>query len=140
MHGRVAMVAFVGFFVGEHGAHQVLDVEPSLTHDALLMKTPGLLLGALATVVGVCEAYRAARGWVTPETPEQMWEMRDSYYPGDIGFDPLRLAPNDTAGFAAMATRELQHGRLAMIAFMGLVAQEYATHETVSDSLSKLLA
>ena len=140
MHGRVAMVAFVGFFVGEHGAHQVLDVEPSLTHDALLLKTPGLLLGALATVVGVCEAYRAARGWVTPETPEQMWEMRDSYYPGDIGFDPLRLAPNDTAGFAAMATRELQHGRLAMIAFMGLVAQEYATHETVSDSLSKLLA
>merc|ERR1711943_131844 len=56
MHGRVAMVAFVGFLVGEHGAHQVLDVEPSLTHDALLLKTPGLLLGALATVVGVCEA------------------------------------------------------------------------------------
>ena len=140
MHGRVAMVAFVGFFVGEHGAHQVLDVEPSLTHDALLLKTPGLLLGALATVVGVCEAYRAARGWVTPESPDQVWQMRDSYYPGDIGFDPLRLAPNDTAGFAAMATRELQHGRLAMIAFMGLVAQEYATHETVSASLSKLLA
>ena len=140
MHGRVAMVAFVGFFVGEHGAHQVLDVEPSLTHDALLLKTPGLLLGALATVVGVCEAYRAARGWVTPESPEQVWEMRDSYYPGDIGFDPLRLAPADASGFATMATRELQHGRLAMIAFMGLVAQEYQTHETVSDSLAKLLA
>ena len=140
MHGRVAMVAFVGFLVGEHGAHQVLDVEPSLTHDALLLKTPGLLLGALATVVGVCEAYRAARGWVTPESPEQVWEMRDSYYPGDIGFDPLRLAPADASGFATMATRELQHGRLAMIAFMGLVAQEYQTHETVSDSLAKLLA
>ena len=140
MHGRVAMVAFVGFLVGEHGAHQVLDVEPSLTHDALLLKTPGLLLGALATVVGVCEAYRAARGWVTPESPEQVWEMRDSYYPGDIGFDPLRLAPADASGFATMATRELQHGRLAMIAFMGLVAQEYQTHETVSASLSKLLA
>ena len=62
------------------------------------------------------------------------------YYPGDIGFDPLRLAPADASGFATMATRELQHGRLAMIAFMGLVAQEYQTHETVSDSLAKLLA
>ena len=63
--------------------------------------------------------------------------MRDSYYPGDIGFDPLRLAPADASGFATMATRELQHGRLAMIAFMGLVAQEYQTHETGAASATK---
>ena len=117
MHGRVAMVAFVGFLVGEHGAHQVLDVEPSLTHDALLLKTPGLLLGALAMQrrrlrgsprgarLGDAESRRAGLG-----------EMRDSYYPGDIGY---RSAPDwrrRTSGFATMATRELQHGRLAMIA------------------------
>ena len=122
MHGRVAMVAFVGFLVGEHGAHQVLgrgalpDARRSAPEDA---RPPAR---CTRNGRGVCEG-RAARGWVTPESPEQVWEMRDSYYPGDIGFDPLRLAPADASGFATMATTELQHGRLAMIAFMGLVAQ-----------------
>ena len=50
--------------------------------------------------------------------------MRDDYYPGDIGFDPLGIKPTDQAELDTMITRELQNGRLAMLAAAGFLAQE----------------
>ena len=43
---------------------------------------------------------------------------------GDIGFDPLGLKPDNFEDFSAMSTKELQNGRLAMLAVAGIVAQE----------------
>jgi len=43
---------------------------------------------------------------------------------GDIGFDPAGLKPSDPAEFADIATKELQNGRVAMLAIAGFVAQE----------------
>ena len=42
--------------------------------------------------------------------------------------DPLGLKPEDPTEFAEMQTKELQHGRLAMLASMGFVAQELTDH------------
>ena len=53
--------------------------------------------------------------------------LNDDYYPGGIGFDPLGLKPSDGAEFAEMQTKELQHGRLAMLGAMGMIAQEQVT-------------
>ena len=50
--------------------------------------------------------------------------------PGDIGFDPLGLKPTDPAEFKEMQTKELQNGRLAMLAAAGFLAQEAVTGET----------
>ena len=50
--------------------------------------------------------------------------MRDDYYPGDIGFDPLGIKPEDPEELDLMITRELQNGRLAMLAAAGFLAQE----------------
>jgi hypothetical protein len=50
--------------------------------------------------------------------------LQDEYYPGDSGFDPLGLKPTDTGEFDVMITKELQNGRLAMLAAAGFVAQE----------------
>lgn len=50
--------------------------------------------------------------------------MKDEYYPGDIGFDPLGLKPDNFEEFSEMSTKELQHGRLAMLGIAGIVAQE----------------
>ena len=47
-----------------------------------------------------------------------------SYYPGYIGFDPLGLKPDNTEEFFDLSTKELQNGRLAMLAAMGFIAQE----------------
>ena len=46
------------------------------------------------------------------------------YTPGDLAWDPLGLAPEDPQEFSEMQTKELQHGRLAMLATAGFVAQE----------------
>ena len=61
--------------------------------------------------------------------------MRDSYYPGDVGFDPLGLKPTDPAEFATMQTRELQNGRLAMIGVAGMCAQELINHKTIFETI-----
>lgn len=44
--------------------------------------------------------------------------LREDYYPGDIGFDPLGLRPTDQAEFDIMATKELQNGRLGKFVFL----------------------
>merc|ERR1712232_100848 len=56
--------------------------------------------------------------------PDEAGKMRADHYPGDIGFDPLGLEPEDSEEFDIMATKELQHGRLAMLAAAGFLAQE----------------
>ena len=43
---------------------------------------------------------------------------------GDLGFDPLGLKPSNVADFLKMQNKELQNGRLAMIASAGFMAQE----------------
>merc|ERR1711865_523113 len=50
--------------------------------------------------------------------------LRPEYFPGDIGFDPLGLKPESYEDFAEMSTKELQQGRLAMLAVAGFIAQE----------------
>ena len=72
------------------------------------------------------EAQRAQRAFVDPAEVkfDQPGLMRDRYYPGDLGFDPLGLKPTDSEELNIMITKELQHGRLAMIAASGFLAQE----------------
>merc|ERR1719222_339274 len=65
--------------------------------------------------------------------------LQDGYYPGDVGFDPLGLKPDDPAEFDIMATKELQHGRLAMLAAAGFVAQELINHKPIIETLKLLI-
>jgi hypothetical protein len=61
--------------------------------------------------------------------------LRDDYYPGDIGFDPLGLKPTDPKEYAEMQTKELNNGRLAMLAAIGMIVQEQVTHSTLLSTL-----
>merc|ERR1711998_368301 len=57
------------------------------------------------------------------------WEIRADHEPGDLNFDPLGLKPTDPAELKEMQTKELNNGRLAMIAAAGMIAQELASGE-----------
>jgi len=130
-HGRVAMLAVIGFLVTEqplefHPLFQTVsrDIGPAIRHlDEVRASTP-FFFEILAIVIGAAEFGRSLKGWETPGNEESL-VLKESYFPGDIGFDPLGLKPTDSyEEFAEMSTKELQHGRLAMLAVAGIVAQE----------------
>ena len=57
----------------------------------------------------------------------QPWSIRTDHEPGNLGFDPLGLKPATEAELKEMQTKELNNGRLAMIAAASMIAQELAT-------------
>jgi hypothetical protein len=129
-HGRVSMLAAVGFLVGEkvEGSSFLFDSQisgPAITH---LSQVPPPFWILLSIAIGAAEQKRATIGWVEPENVPvaKPGLLRDSYTPGDIGFDPLGLKPTDPEALKVMQTKELQNGRLAMLAAAGFMAQELA--------------
>lgn len=122
------MLATVGFLVGEavEGSSFLFDAQvsgPAITH---LSQVPVAFWLALTIAIGGAEQKRATIGWVEPENVpfDQPGLLREGYTPGDIGFDPLGLKPTDPEEFRLMQTKELQNGRLAMLAAAGFMAQE----------------
>mmetsp|Transcript_8903 Transcript_8903/g.25643 ORF Transcript_8903/g.25643 Transcript_8903/m.25643 type:complete len:89 (-) Transcript_8903:153-419(-) len=71
---------------------------------------------------------RACLSWLE----ERENSSRDS--PGRFraqDFDPLGLKPEDPEALKEMQTKELQHGRLAMLAAAGMIVQELQTGATL---------
>merc|ERR1712037_544487 len=127
-HGRVAMLAVIGFLVGEavEGSSFLFDAQitgPAITH---FTQVPDGWDALIVILIGAAEAQRAQIGWVDPADSryDQPGMLREDYYPGDIGFDPLGIRPQDPAELDDMITKELQNGRLAMLAAAGFLAQE----------------
>ena len=84
----------------------------------------------------VCQLIRFS--WLNCETKKRSNKpglLQPGYAPGDLGFDPLGLAPSDPAEFAEMQTKESQSGRLAMIAAAGFLAQEAVNGKGILETL-----
>lgn len=58
------------------------------------------------------------------ESKCQKEEMGKKYVAGDCGFDPLNFWPEDKAAQFEMQTKEIKHGRIAMMAILGFAVQE----------------
>merc|ERR1719182_1237098 len=137
-HGRVGMLAAAGFLVQEN-FHPLFsgDGGPAIQQIPALPPATWFLM---TLGVGIAEAYRIQVGWANPYEGDngkigrtnsaKVQTLRDDYYPGDLRFDPLGLAPTDQAEFRVMQERELSHGRLAMLAAAGFMAQEAVTGQT----------
>ena len=128
-HGRVAMLASVGFIAGENIADTSYSLfgtrvtGPAITH---FDQIPEQFWYTLLFFIGVLELNRANNGWLDPDfiPVDKPGLLRRNYIPGDLGFDPLGLMPVREDDLLTMQTKELQNGRLAMLAVAGFVAQE----------------
>lgn len=138
MHGRVAMLASVGYFAGESiggGGGPPFGITGPANDQ--LQQVPAPAFAVLSVAIAAAELYRAKKGWVEPQFKigsNTLWTLRDSYYPGDLGFDPLGLKPTENYAFQRMQTKELSNGRLAMLGWAGMCAQELINHRTIGET------
>ena len=147
-HGRLAMLAAVGWPIAEElqgpiskalgqpdllvngcadGGEKCVEAltrVPSVLNGGLDRISPFYWLAVLLFSAGV-EAY--ALRIVKPA----------NYLPGDLGFDPLGLYAGKNAAWKSdMQLKELNNGRLAMIAITGYAFNEAATKISVVQSLN----
>lgn len=129
-HGRVSMLASLGFIVQEK-FHPLFSGDGGPAIDQI-PQLPIWLWGVMLAGIGSAEQRRIAMGYakLDPETNKAASALREGYYPGDLKFDPLNLAPEDPAEFRLMQEKELSHCRLAMIAAAGFLMQEAVTGQT----------
>lgn len=107
--------------VSEAGAKQATSAstpKPETT-DSL-----GAIIGAGVTVLAA--GIQLMGNIFTKKTPKPVWDPRNEAGVNEpLGyFDPLRLA-KDEDKFRAYRTAEIKHGRVAMMATVGAVAQHY---------------
>jgi len=127
-HGRVAMMAALGFFVQEkfHPIFSYADGPVVRELDQVLSTSNGMLGGScLLIAIFFSEIQRARVGWVEPEV--EYFALREGYLPGDLGFDPMGLKPKEPKELLAMQNKEINNGRLAMIAIAGMFFQLQVT-------------
>jgi light-harvesting complex I chlorophyll a/b binding protein 1 len=120
------MLGVVGFAVGEN-FNPLFDgsvTGPAINH--VQQMPDNFWIGPLFAIA-LAEAYRISYGWSKPGGG--LYTLREGYTPGDLGFDPFGLKPTDAKELMGRQTKELNNGRLAMVALVGLVAQELVTGE-----------
>ena len=151
-HGRVSMLVVLEYLVKEN-FHTFFDgaiTGPANTHLGQVQESAPFFFAFLASSILAAELNRAKSGWEEPVKAMSYNSdneikgtfgalLRDDYYPGDIGFDPLGLKPSDAKEFADIQTKELQNGRLAMLAAIGMIVQEQITHDTILGTIKSFL-
>eukprot|EP00522_Entomoneis_paludosa_P007079 CAMPEP_0172448734 /NCGR_PEP_ID=MMETSP1065-20121228/7677_1 /TAXON_ID=265537 /ORGANISM="Amphiprora paludosa, Strain CCMP125" /LENGTH=213 /DNA_ID=CAMNT_0013200305 /DNA_START=10 /DNA_END=651 /DNA_ORIENTATION=- len=138
-HGRVSMLAVVGFLVGEAVESKTFLFNGEVTGPAIthLPQVNPIFWLVLTAGIAKAETERATIGWVEPKNVpvDQPGLLRESYVPGDLGFDPLGLKPEDAEELEVLQTKELQNGRLAMLAAAGFLAQELVNGKGIVENL-----
>ncbi len=141
-HGRVAMLAAVGYLVGE------LDIVennalwngkitgPALTQFQQVENGGYHFWELLILFIGIVECYRVGYAYRSPELGGA--QLKYEYSPGELGFDPLGLFPDDKKEQKVMKTAELNNGRLAMFGISGMIAQEEVDHQKIFDHLHSM--
>jgi len=117
-HGRLAMLAAAGVLATDIGIRLPGEVYGSVTDTALQaqLSIPPEAHAQLAITVAISEGLRS------------MNVLKPDHVPGDHGFDPLGFKKKmDGTAYETMQLKEVKNGRLAMLAIMGMFAQELVT-------------
>merc|ERR1712118_340649 len=117
-HCRVAMLAALGFPVAEQ-FHQLFGGDIDVPSFTAFQASP---LETFWPVVVIAIAIPEIYSVFTFRDP-----ATEDHVAGDFGFDPLGLKPTDPAELVEMQNKEVNNGRLAMLAIAGMVVQEAVT-------------
>lgn len=119
-HGRLAMLATLIIpalerFTDGLGIHQFQNLPDAAQLGLVSM----MVVGEFASIF---------RGYEDPTV--RPFTLKETYQPGDAGFG-LWAAAMEKDGEAAgvQMDHEINHGRVAMVAALGMIAQELATHQ-----------
>jgi|AntAceMinimDraft_1070359.scaffolds.fasta_scaffold11446_2 hypothetical protein len=140
-HGRVAMLASLGFLVGEQveGSSFLFDSEitgPAINH---FQQVPTPFWGLLGAAILFVEANRINYAWQYPFDPNRLsfFLLKDDFTPGNYGWDPLGLSKDkDEEWLNNAKLKELNNGRLAMLVIAGLVVQERVNGLNITDNIA----
>jgi len=113
-HGRVAMAACLGWYITASGVHPAFDSK--LSSDPLEAASQLPFVGWLQFILG-CGAIE----WITEKIKE-----RPGYVPGDV-LGAAYWVDNSDEGWVSYQNKEINNGRLAMVAFMGILTQDILT-------------
>eukprot|EP00227_Mantoniella_beaufortii_P008275 CAMPEP_0197589596 /NCGR_PEP_ID=MMETSP1326-20131121/10489_1 /TAXON_ID=1155430 /ORGANISM="Genus nov. species nov., Strain RCC2288" /LENGTH=288 /DNA_ID=CAMNT_0043154549 /DNA_START=68 /DNA_END=934 /DNA_ORIENTATION=+ len=126
-HGRVAMLAALGFVVGEQVEGSSFLFDAAITGPAIdhFQQVPVPFWAALGVAIIAVEVNRVNFAWQNPFEADSLFLQLPDFEPGDYNFDPLGLAEGkDDEWLLDMKMKELNNGRVGMIAISGMVAQE----------------
>ena len=123
-HARVAMLAAIGFPIAEQW-HPLFATDDAPSYTAFQQTPLQTFWPVVVGVIAVIEIFSIFPAFEDPNI--EGWAIKSTHTAGDFGFDPLGLKPTDPAELAAMQAKELNNGRLAMIAIAGMVVQEGVT-------------
>jgi len=125
-HSRLAMLAAVGWPLAELWDKPLADAAGLPTLLTKAGSSPSLLNGGLDKVsIAYWVAVVALAGVIEIENMKMKDDKGKAYMPGDCNFDPLNFFPEDKEGQMAMMTKEIKHGRIAMMAVLGFAVQEF---------------
>jgi len=133
-HGRICMLAALGFVVGEQ-FHPLFGGDIDVPSYIAFQQTPlQTFWVAVSAAIALPEVLFSIPTFNTPKDGDayidgRTFTMKSDRIPGDLGFDPLGLKPSDPNELRELQNKELNNGRLAMIGIAGMVAQELVTGE-----------
>jgi len=110
-HGRVAMAACLGWYITAAGVHPAFN--SALSSDPLAAAKELPTVGWLQFVLG-CGAIE----WLSQQIKD-----RPGYQAGDV-LGASYWVDNSDEGWVDYQNREINNGRLAMVAFMGIFTQD----------------
>lgn len=121
-HGRWGMLSALAIPVTEFVTHK------QAIHS--LDETNVATVAAFTTVVAAAEFKSMLLGWENPFTnSSNVFSMKSDYQPGDIGLNMEKSFLGNDEAF--MLNAELNHGRLAMIGSLGMIAQELVSNQLI---------